>query len=149
MSKFAPVMPFEATIRVRDTCLCLAVQRGARRLARHFDEVLRPVGLTHGQFSLLNALNRPVPARIGQVTDLLAMDRTTLTANLKPLERRGLVAVDTAPDDRRGRILSLTPEGSALLAQALPLWDAAHATIERDLGGEADRLRENLRRLAP
>src|SRR5512141_1002503 len=110
------------TLRVRDTCLCLHVQQAARALARRFDEALRPLGLTNGQFSLLMSLNRPRPAGMGAVASLLAVDRTTLTAALKPLERRGLVAVAADPDDRRGRRLRLTPDGMALLARAVPIW---------------------------
>ena len=86
-------MPLATTHQVRDACLCLHVQRAARALARRFDEVLRPLGLTQGQFSLLMSLNRPEPPSMGGVAALLAMDRTTLTANLKPLERRGLVKI--------------------------------------------------------
>src|SRR6476661_1871363 len=86
-------LPFAATLEVRDACLCLHVQRAARMLARKFDDVLRPLDLTHGQFSLLTSLNRPEPPTISSVAHLLAMDRTTLTANLKPLERRKLVKV--------------------------------------------------------
>ncbi len=85
-------VPFAVTLAVRDTCLCLHVQRAARALARRFDDALRPLGLTNGQFSLLMSLNRPEPAGMGGVAALLAMDRTTLTAALKPLVRRGLVS---------------------------------------------------------
>src|SRR5271165_6343608 len=98
-------VPYEATLHVRDACLCLHAQRAARALARHFDEVLRPTGLTNQQFSLLMALNRPQPPPMGPVAKLLAMDRTTLTAALKPLERRGLVRIEPSPDDRRTRLL--------------------------------------------
>src|SRR5919206_2876829 len=94
-------VPFETTLLVRDTCLCLHAQRAARALARRFDEALRPLGLTNGQFSLLMALNRPEPAGMGAVASLLAMDRTTLTAALKPLARRGLLEVRRDPEDRR------------------------------------------------
>ena len=95
---------------VRDTCLCLHLQRAARAVARQFDEALRPLGLTNGQFSLLMSLNRPEPPTIGNVAALLAMDRTTLTANLKPLERRGLVELRIDDADRRSRRLILTGE---------------------------------------
>src|SRR6202050_1017193 len=88
-----PTVPFETTLLVRDCCLCLHVQRAARALARRFDEALRPLDLTNGQFSLLMSLNRPKPPAMGAVASLLVMDRTTLTAALKPLERRGLVKV--------------------------------------------------------
>src|ERR1700690_2538734 len=97
-------LPFETTLLIRDYCLCLHVQRAARALARRFDEALRPLGLTNGQFSLLMSLNRPSPATMGSVAALLAMDRTTLTAALKPLQRRGLVEVTGDPADRRSRL---------------------------------------------
>src|SRR3546814_19638916 len=96
-------VPFDTTIRGRDSCLCLHVQRSARALARRYDDALRPLGLTSGQFSLLMSLNRPEPAGMGSVANLLAMDRTTLTANLKPLERRGLVSVSVGEKDKIGR----------------------------------------------
>ena len=121
MSK-AESLSFATTIEVRDSCLCLHVQRAARALARRFDEAFRPVGITHGQFSLMMSLNRSEPARMRDVAGLLAMDRTTLTANLKPLERRGLVEVSADPSDRRGRLLVLTDGGRSLLAGAMPPW---------------------------
>ena len=121
------------THRVRDTCLCLHVQRAARALARRFDEALRPLALTQGQFSLLMSLNRRQPPGIGEVAALLAMDRTTVTANVKPLERRGLVKVRVEPEDRRNRRLELTAAGRALLAAAAPIWKRAHAATERRL----------------
>jgi DNA-binding MarR family transcriptional regulator len=122
---------FAFTHHVRDRCLCLHVQRAARALARRFDDALRPVGLTQGQFSLLTSLNRAEPPTIGAVADLLALDRTTLTANLKPLARRGLVKVTVDPDDKRSRRLALTSAGRELLAAAAPIWKRAHAQAER------------------
>ena len=83
-------LPLSVTHEVRDRCLCLHLQRAARAIGRRFDEALRPVGLSNQQYSLLVSLNRPQPPKMGDVAELLAMDRTTLTANLKPLERRGL-----------------------------------------------------------
>ena len=141
-------IPFETTIHVRDTCLCLHVQRAARALARRFDEALRPVGLTNGQFSLLMSLNRPEPAGLGGVASLLAMDRTTLTAALKPLERRGLLTVAADPKDRRARVLSLTPGGRAVLAQALPIWTREHGKLDAELADGPDALRRGLRAIA-
>jgi DNA-binding MarR family transcriptional regulator len=140
---------FETTLRVRDTCLCLHVQQAARALARRFDEALRPLGLTNGQFSLMMALNRPQPPSMGQVAELLAMDRTTLTAALKPLERRGLVQVMPGPADRRSRLMTLTPAGRSLLSCAVPIWESTHAGLEALLpDGGPDRLRSDLRALS-
>ncbi|HEY3846790.1 MAG TPA: MarR family winged helix-turn-helix transcriptional regulator [Acetobacteraceae bacterium] len=140
-------LPFSTTLHVRDTCLCLHTQRAARALARRFDEALRPAQLTSGQFSLLMALNRPEPPRIGDVAVLLGMDRTTLTAALKPLERRGLVTVTIDEADKRGRRLVLAPAGRSALVAAMPLWEQTEAAIER-LVGDANRLRGELNALA-
>jgi DNA-binding MarR family transcriptional regulator len=139
-------LPFEMTLEVRDTCLCLHLQRAARAVARRFDAALRPLGLTSGQFSLLMSLNRPQAASIGDLSSLLAMDRTTLTANLKPVERRGLVTVIVDDADKRTRRLTLTPAGRALLRSAVPAWRRTHAEIEQLLAGpDPDRLRARLR----
>jgi DNA-binding MarR family transcriptional regulator len=132
MSKHAAV-PFAATLHVRDTCLCLHVQRAARALARHFDEALRPVDLTNGQFSVLMALNRREPPTMGAVATLLAMDRTTLTAALKVLERRLLITITPDPADRRSRLVALTDAGMASLGRALPIWTRTHDALDKRL----------------
>ena len=140
-------LPLAATHLVRDQCLCLHVHRAARALARRFDDVLRPLGLTNGQFSLLMSLNRPEPPTLGSVATLLAMDRTTLTANLKPLERRGLLTVSVDKEDRRSRRLALTAAGRRLLVKAYPLWKDTRTDIEH-LIDSADGLRDALRALS-
>jgi len=137
---------FETTLLVRDSCLCLYVQRAARALARRFDDALRPVGLTNGQFSLMMSLNRPEPPDMGAVASLLGMDRTTLTAAIKPLQRRGMIKVAVDPADRRGRLMMLTPKGRKLLARAVPVWKKTHTSVEALLpAGDPDRLRRSLR----
>lgn len=138
---------FDTTLLVRDTCLCLHAQRAARALARRFDMELKPFGLTSGQFSLLMALNRPQPPNLGSVATLLAMDRTTLTANLKPLERAGFITMGPDPADRRARLLILTAGGQAALAAAVPTWTRVHAQIEADLA-DPPNLRAALNRVA-
>jgi DNA-binding MarR family transcriptional regulator len=143
MAKGKPV-PFATTLFVRDHCLCLAVQQAARALARRFDDVLRPYSLTSGQFSLLMSLNRPLPPTMKDVAETLAMDRTTLTAALKPLSRRGLVSVKVDKTDRRSRRLILMAAGEAVLAAAVPVWKRTHAAIERALPHGADVLRRDL-----
>lgn len=144
MSTRKPV-PFETTLHVRDHCLCLATQRAARALARRFDEAFRSLELTSGQFSLLMSLNRPEPPSISSVAQLLAMDRTTLTANLKPLERRGLIETIVDPADRRARRLILTGPGKKLLQKAVPIWIRTHEQVEAGLTAvNANSLRAGL-----
>lgn len=133
---------------VAANCLCLKSQRAARALARRFDAAFRPFGLTNGQFSLMMALNGSTPPGVGRLAEFLAMDRTSLTAALKPLARRGLVRVMAGKTDRRARVVSITPEGVALLAAALPVWRQTHAELDLRLSlPTADRLRSDLARL--
>jgi DNA-binding MarR family transcriptional regulator len=147
MSKTAPGATHETTLEIRDRCLCLHAQRAARALARRFDKAFRPLGLTSGQFSLLNALNRPEPPGMGGVAAVLAMDRTTLTAALKPLERRGLVRSE-AGEDRRSRRVALTDAGRALLGAAVPVWAFVHAEVDAEVEAAGGGLRSALEALA-
>jgi DNA-binding MarR family transcriptional regulator len=145
----ASKIPDSTTIMVRDCCLCLHVQRAARALARRFDEALRPLNITNGQFSLMMSLNRTEAPSIGSVALLLAVDRTTLTAALKPLERRGFVKVMADPEDRRSRLLTLTQKGRRLLGRAFPVWERTHLEVESHLPkGDPNQLRDNLRALS-
>lgn len=137
------LLPRETVHHIRDTCLCLAAQRAARRLARRFDAALRPFGLTNGQFSLMVALNQPEPPPIGRLAPFLGMDPSTLTAAVKPLARRGLLTVEPDPDDRRSRRVRITPEGVALMRQAVEVWRAEHAALE---AGTSETEMEDLRR---
>ena len=137
----------DQTLFVRDHCLCLAAQRAARALSRRFDEAFRAFGITSGQFSLLNALNRPEPPSLGSVAELLAMDRTSLTANLKPLQRDGLVLVEADPSDRRIKRLVLMAAGQQILAVTMPVWTSIHGEIDRGLatrGASGEALRMGL-----
>lgn len=144
-----PDLPLSITHEVKDRCLCLHLQRAARALARRFDEALRPVGLTHGQFSLLMALNRPGAPRVGELAQFLAMDRTTMTANLKPLERRGLLSLRPDREDKRSRRIALSDAGRDLLVQALPIWRQTHDAVDVVLGRDDDEmLKTDLRTLS-
>lgn len=141
-TKFPP----QQTLEVANHCLCLHTQRAARALARHFDEAFRPLELTNGQFSLLMSLNRPQAPTVRETADFLAMDRTTLTALLKPLERRELVTIALDDKDRRKRRLHLTSAGHALLFKAYPIWQQAHAELDA-LASDRQTLRHGLEAL--
>lgn len=131
------------------SCACLALRRAARGVARRYDEALRPVDLNNGQFSMLTAIGGLGEARLPAIARLLGMDRTTVTAALKPLVRRGLVRITAASDDARERQARLTEAGESLLARAVPLWRAAQDDVSARLGSIEDRarLRQQLDRL--
>ena len=142
------VVPFETTLEVRDFCLCLHAQRAARAWAPRFDEVQRPAGLTNQQNTQLMALNRPEPPTMAPVAELLGLDRTTLTAALKPLQRRGLLVVEADATDRRSRRLRLTAAGHGVLLRTLPLWKRTHGEIGSTHSDvDMDQLRMSLREL--
>ncbi|WP_245474815.1 MarR family transcriptional regulator [Bradyrhizobium sp. Leo121] len=107
--------------------------------------MFKPIGITSGQFTILSALKRNEPVRISDMADLLGMDRTTLTRNLKPLETMKLVAIQPDARDRRIRSLTLTAKGRVLLKQAVPLWRKAQKESNRRIGANRwDELRPTL-----
>ena len=117
-------------------------------MSRQYDEALAPLALNNGQFSMLALLAELGPVRIQKVAETLVMDRTTVTAALKPLQRRKLVRVDVAGDDARAREAVLTPAGEALLREAMPLWRVQQERLKKMLSAEdAEALRAHLGRL--
>jgi DNA-binding MarR family transcriptional regulator len=119
-------------------CACNALRRGGRALSRLYDEALAETGLKVTQYSLLATLARSGPAPLTALADELVMDRTTLSRNLIPLERAGLVALEPG-QDRRTRCAHLTEEGRRRLAEARPSWLAAQEQVTERFG--RDRLK--------
>ena len=134
---------------ISETCLCFHTQKAARALARRFDAAFRPLGITNGQFSLMTMLSGAEHRRMREIAAFLAMDRTTLTAAIKALERAGLATARVDPQDRRGRLIALTESGRSILAAAKPIWRKEHARLEREtVGLDAPRLRALLNTIA-
>ena len=129
----------EAELREIMGCTCLRIRRTARGLTQLYDRALEKAGLTVNQFGLLAHLQganlmQPHGPSIGMIAEWLGMDPTTLNRNLKPLEKNGLVR--SAPDaaDGRVRIVRITEKGERMLRDAIPLWRAAQAQVEKALG---------------
>ncbi|MCJ2084359.1 MarR family winged helix-turn-helix transcriptional regulator [Methylobacterium sp. J-090] len=128
-------------------CTCLAVRQGARQLTQLYDRHLAPAGLRVTQYPILARLDRAGPMPINALATWLVLDRTTLGRALRPLVRDGLVAMGTGRDART-RELSLTPAGTARLAEAVPLWREAQAAFEQCYGAdEAATLRVAMARV--
>jgi DNA-binding MarR family transcriptional regulator len=124
---------------IRSNCLNLLVRRFGRDVTRAYDRAFACVGLTSGQFSILAMLSEdPVPG-LAEIAELLGMDRTTLLAALKPLERRGLVRSEEDPADKRRRPVTLTEQGRAVFESAVPVWAQAQRELEARFG--AGRIR--------
>ncbi|WP_030922453.1 MarR family winged helix-turn-helix transcriptional regulator [Streptomyces sp. NBC_01527] len=135
-----------APTNLDDACNNLALRKAARYLGATYDKALAPVGLRATQFSILQKLSARGETTITSLADMIAMDRTTLASNLKPLAREGLVTVETSAADRRARIVTLTADGLSRMKAALPLWKAVQARFEESFGADdAARLRASLR----
>ncbi len=123
----------DACVDAAVDCVWLNFRKASRALTRFYDAKLAPSGLGVSQLSLMVALHLGGGAPMTRLARELALDRTTLTRNLKPLVRRRLVAIGPGTD-RRTRVVALTPEGRAALASALPLWREAQAEVLARLG---------------
>lgn len=127
-------------------CNCLALRQASRYVTGMYDQVLSEAGLRITQFSILYTLLGLGSMTVNQMSTQLVMDRTTLTRNLKPLERDALVTTGPSEHDKRERVIGLTPAGKAKVKAVLPLWRRAQETFERNFGSErAVELRALLR----
>ena len=143
--KLTPV----AAAAIEQACICVAVQRAARVIGREFDAAFRAVGLSNWQFTLLTVLACADGPTMRELADELALDKSTLTANSKLLERRGLITIEPDPDDRRARRVHLTEVGRARLDETVPLWEHMQAECLARLGeANAGSLRRALAKLA-
>ena len=116
-----------------ETCACHRIRMAARAVTRRYDEALRPVGLRATQVSLLAAVALEGALSIRSLAAAVGMDRSTLTRNLEPLERDGLLVVG-GEGWRRSKTLAITAKGRSRLQHALPLWEKAQARLKRELG---------------
>ncbi|GGF85874.1 MarR family transcriptional regulator [Azorhizobium oxalatiphilum] len=121
---------------VSQTCVCRRVQRASRTVGKRFDEAVRPLGLNNWQFTMLMALTRTAAPTVNQLAADLAMDRTTVTKNLRPLERRGLLEIRADEKDGRVRRIVLTETGRTLLADAIERWKVVNQQVAAGLSPE-------------
>jgi DNA-binding MarR family transcriptional regulator len=136
-------------LEIAQTCVCFNLRRGARAVTQYFDALFQPYGLRATQFTLLGALaiaaSQERALSISQIADFMVMDRSTLTRNLQPLERLGLVKVELGTD-RRTRVARITDDGRARLAQVIDQWQQGQSHFVYQLG--PSNLNELLEKIA-
>ena len=120
-----------------ESCNCAALRQATRHVTKFYDDALVATGLGVNQYSILARLGRVGPSTIGDLARRLVMDRSTLGRLLRPLEKRGLVQLDVAKQDRRSRAVVLTSAGMDLVAACRPLWVEAQRRFESRLGEAA------------
>jgi DNA-binding MarR family transcriptional regulator len=128
-------------------CNCLAARKASRYLTAAYDQALAPANLRATQFSILYKLAKNGPMTIGELASVMAMDRTTLSSNLKPLEREGLLGM-VPGEDRRVKKVVISDAGFARYREAFPLWQAVQDEFENSYGEKrAETLRNSLRKV--
>lgn len=128
---------FETKARtIAAQCECFRARKAARSLSNLYDQLLKPSGLEISQLGVLSAVVHfgEHGAQIGALADVLSIDRTTLTRNLRPLETAGLVRVARSPSDARVRVVLLTRAGERAIEAAFPLWEQAQAHVHERVG---------------
>ncbi|HTK10434.1 MAG TPA: MarR family winged helix-turn-helix transcriptional regulator [Ktedonobacteraceae bacterium] len=135
MEKETPHIEANTLAEVARSCLCLGVRQTARVITQVYDDILQPSGLRTTQFNLLVAVALAQEMPLTRLAEILLMDRTTLARNLKPLERQGLLAIETGMD-RRVHLVRMTSHGLQILQEALPYWRQAQEQVKARLGQE-------------
>ena len=128
----------QEVLRLGRSCPLGQLRKATRVMEHIFDQTMWPSGLRGSQLAVLAVTALTGPANISSLAEQLAMDRTTMTRNLKPLERQGLVKITTG-EDRRTREASLTPEGEQVMAEVIPLWKSAQKQVIEELGNRWHR----------
>ena len=124
----------ERPARAMIGCTCGRLRKLSRRVTQIYDHMLEPQGISIQQFGLLAPLQGRGDMSMGEFADYVVSDPTTLTRNLKPLERDGYIAIKTAPDDRRRKVISITDKGREKFHAALPQWREAQRQVAEALG---------------
>jgi DNA-binding MarR family transcriptional regulator len=138
----------DAIDAIATLCACRNVRRAARAVTGLYDRILAPTGLRATQVTLLVALEKAGPIPFTRLAGVLGMDRTTLTRNVEPLRRAGLLTL-RAGEDRRVRLAAITDRGRTAITAAIPLWEQAQRQITSGLGqGRWNAVRRDLEKLA-
>jgi len=135
-------------------CTCFNLRKASRAVTQVYDEALKPTGLRATQFALLKTVDKRAPISISELAEVLVMDRSTLTRNLKPLLNLGYLEVVGSADGRQ-RPIAITSRGKKKLSDALPLWRTTQKKVVSGLGqdrwarlvrdlGEAVRLAQSI-----
>lgn len=116
-------------------CVCFNLRKATRVATQIYDNVLKPVGIRGTQFSIMAVLAIVGSETITNLSEILVMDRTTLSRNLRPMEKASLIKISQGKDQRTKRV-SLTKKGIKTFEEAYPLWKKAQTKIVEHLGRE-------------
>jgi len=135
LDKPAPDLDLELCAKAAATCACFSFRKASRAVTQQFDELLQPTGLRSTQLVVLIAVAVTESPGVAALARELVMDRSTLTRNLRPLVKQGLLKVRLGKD-RRTRLVEMTPRGREVLCDALPVWSDAQDRFVAQLGAD-------------
>lgn len=118
-----------------DPCSCFYLRRAARLVTRQYAETMKSAGLKSGQFSILATLSHKGTQSITELAERMGLERTSLSRNLRPLEKEGLINISEEQEKRR-RFVAITKQGAAVYKKALPLWNKAQHQYKEQLGAQ-------------
>ena len=126
------------------SCAVFNLRKTTRTITQLYDEILRPTGLRSTQYSMLRLVSGVGPIAVSDLGNTMGMDRTTVTRNVRLLERMGYLRIEPGRD-RRTRMLRVTTRGRTAVDKAEPYWKKAQTIVTDGLGGERwKRLRSEL-----
>lgn len=120
----------------RYPCLCALIRKAGRIATRNYDNILKPCGLKITQFSLLANIARNPAATVSDLAELLSMDQTTVSRNLRVLEKSGYIRLEGEMTDHRIKRIQISDLGVSKMNEARPLWEQAQLEMQRLLGRE-------------
>jgi DNA-binding MarR family transcriptional regulator len=128
-----------------DQCSCFTLRKAARRVSRLYEDILQPTGLRITQFLILAVLAKVSGASVNELAERLDLERTAMGKTLGPLERDGLIRIESSPVDGRSRVVKLTSKGNRIFQNAYPLWKQAQEQLAESNGARwIAALRSNL-----
>lgn len=130
-----PLSPKSTQVRIAWHCTCFNVRRASRAVTQFYDDVMAPSGVKANQFTMVGAIAMMGPASVTRLAEHLALDRTTLTRNLKLLADQGMVDIGPG-EDKRERVVRLSREGAVALERATPVWHEAQNRLIAKFGEE-------------
>lgn len=116
-----PIQQF--AFQASKTCTIFNIRKASRLIGQFYDQAFSPLGIRSTQFSMLLAIAYEDVATINRLSQIMGMDRTTLSRNVQILNKNGLAAINKG-HDRREQLISLTSAGKDLLERAIPVWEA-------------------------
>ncbi len=129
-------------------CYCATLRAATRKISAVYDDALAPAGINVGQYSLLRCVQRRDSLSLSDLGHDLELDRTTISRNVRVLQKDGLVTMMRGAADKREALVALSPRGEACLAIAIPLWNECQRAMESRLGSiKVTALQEILRSL--